>query len=327
MTVVNESGEQSKKWLGQVTDTGLTAAPEIVDGQLFAFGRETVNFTEELSQEFLEVYEEFEDKFAWRRVVLALDKALGMPTLDQVYEGIEIAEEYFNKCSVYFPFILQEAKSDIEVTKMVKLLADVAGIPYKTDNQTTITNVMKTLKKNNLTPEQMKPLYPIFKLLKDSSSLKFDFVVESVESEIITLVEENLDDVMDIVEWSEFEEVFADILEDTETDISVLEEGLSVQGRIHLSNLMRRRADQLQLARTRAIGRGASRSVLMQRARRLAVTSLKNRLTHGQENISLGEKNRIEKIIKSRKSALARIANKLFQHVKTLQSARLAHHA
>jgi hypothetical protein len=65
----------------------------------------------------------------------------------------------------------------------------------------------------------------------------------------------------------------------------------------------------------------------MQRARRLAVTSLKNRLTHGQENISLGEKNRIEKIIKSRKSALAKIANRMFQHVKTLQSARLAHHA
>jgi hypothetical protein len=222
---VNESGEQSKKWLGQVTDTGHTATPEIIDGQLFAFGRSTENFTEELSQEFLEVYEEFEDKFAWRRVVIALDKALGMPTLDQVYEGIEIAEEYFNKCSVYFPFILQEAKSDIEITKMVKLLADVAGVTYKKDNQTTMTEVMKTLKKNNLTPEQMKPLHPIFKLLKDTSSLKFDFVIESVESEIITLVEENLDDVMDIVEWEEFEEVFADVLDENETEIKQLEEG------------------------------------------------------------------------------------------------------
>jgi hypothetical protein len=64
----------------------------------------------------------------------------------------------------------------------------------------------------------------------------------------------------------------------------------------------------------------------MKRSRRAAVQTMKNKLSRGvpYNSLSVAQKERIEKIISKRKSAIGRMANKFLTRVKSIEQHRLA---
>ena len=91
------------------------------------------------------------------------------------------------------------------------------------------------------------------------------------------------------------------------------------------------RLKRTQALRTRkmkiALRVSSSSSKINKRSRRLAVKLIKNRLLRGRDpaKISVGEKERIERIIQKRKPIIGRLAMKLAPRVRSIEKARLQH--
>lgn len=94
------------------------------------------------------------------------------------------------------------------------------------------------------------------------------------------------------------------------TDLN--EEGLSVTQRVRKGNVMRRYEGKLQVAKRRAMKRRAALGVIRKRARRGAVNDVKKKFARGRNlsDLSYGERNRVEAMVKRRKSLVDRIARR-----------------
>lgn len=90
---------------------------------------------------------------------------------------------------------------------------------------------------------------------------------------------------------------------------------------------LRRTASKRQRATKIALKRYSSTETVNKRARRLAIMLMKKRLLRGRNpsQVSVGEKERIEKTIAKRKTVINRIASKLVSRVRKVEKARMSH--
>jgi hypothetical protein len=90
---------------------------------------------------------------------------------------------------------------------------------------------------------------------------------------------------------------------------------------------LRRTASKRKRSTKIALKRYSSTEVINKRARRLAIMLMKKRMLRGRNpsEVSISEKERIEKAIAKRKPIINRIASKLVSRVRKVEKARMSH--
>ena len=156
-----------------------------------------------------------------------------------------------------------------------------------------------------------------------------DFSEEEIDKMIDSLTDDDFleaydDDELAVVDDETGEEMEEDKPEVTEQAIlEVLSRMERMRARVRFakSKSKRERSAKLALKRTSSTG------TINKRARRLAVNLMKKRLMRGRpaSSLSVGEKERIEKMVEKRRPILNRIAMKLTSRVRQVEKARLHH--
>ena len=142
------------------------------------------------------------------------------------------------------------------------------------------------------------------------------------------------DDIIDVYDDDELEYVdpeTGETIDDDEfegVDESVLSEVLSRQERIRAKMRMRKSKSKRVRGAKLALKRFSSSTVINKRARRLAVNLMKKKLTQGRDSksLSVGEKERVERMLQKRKSVINRIAMKLTAKVRKIEKNRMSSH-
>ena len=150
-------------------------------------------------------------------------------------------------------------------------------------------------------------------------------------------------DYMDIYDPTEFEpEGEAQWVDDSEDDSEELEEcerviresfnppeimeALSRQARIKLRNAMRRNKAKIAVKRRIALKRRSTADVLKRRAHKLAIKMLKKKFAHKSvTDMSMADKERVEKLLQSKKALVDRLTIKMIPVVRKIEQQRFAH--
>ena len=180
---------------------------------------------------------------------------------------------------------------------------------------------------------QMRPNFdPFFKEEEE----KEDDMPEMSDDEIEKMADElSDDDYLDLYDEDEVEviddetgeELEADEDEENKLKESTLMEVLSRVERMKAKARIRRTKAKRERATKIALKRYSDTKTINKRARRLAIKLMKKRLTRGRDpkNLSVGEKERIERMIERRKAVIGRIAMRLAPRVRKVEKARLSH--
>ena len=115
--------------------------------------------------------------------------------------------------------------------------------------------------------------------------------------------------------------------EEDALDEQALMEVLSRAERMKAKFRIRRTAAKRERATKIALKRYSNTATINKRARRLAIKLMKKRLLRGRDaaKISVGEKERIERMIEKRKAVIGRIATRLAPRVRKVEKARMSH--
>lgn len=156
------------------------------------------------------------------------------------------------------------------------------------------------------------------------------------------LTDEQIDHIVDSAQEDDFMDEYEDdelAVIDDETGEEIPEEDC---GCMHEEKLMEvlsrseRMRAKVRFAKTKskrerkamiAARSHASNAVVNKRARRLAIKLMKKRMLRGRDStqLSVGEKERIERVIQKRKAVIGRVAMKLAPRVRQIEKARLSH--
>lgn len=129
------------------------------------------------------------------------------------------------------------------------------------------------------------------------------------------------DDELVIVDDETGEEIKEDIQESQEL-MEVLSKTERIRARIRFARTKAKRGRKLRIA----LKRHSSMPIINRRAGRLAIKLMKKRLAKKPLNkLSIGEKERIERLMAKRRPLIKRIAMKLVPRVRKVETARLAH--
>ena len=155
------------------------------------------------------------------------------------------------------------------------------------------------------------------------SDKEIDKMVDSVGEEDLMEVYE--DDELTIIDEETGEEILQS--EDEKSNESSLMEVLSRSERMKARARFARTKSKRERSTRIALKMYSSSTKINQRARRLAIKLLKKRLLRGRDisKISIGEKERIERVVQKRKPVIDRIAMKLTTRIRQIEKARLAH--
>ena len=152
--------------------------------------------------------------------------------------------------------------------------------------------------------------------LDDKELEKMADDIEDVED----IIDAYDDDELAIVD-DEGEEVES-IKEETEQINEVLSRMERIRAKIRFAKTQAKRERKLQVA----LRKPSSASTLNSRARRLAIKLLKKRMAKKPlQKLSIGEKERLEKVIQKRKKLIDRLAMRLVPKVKAVETNRLQH--
>jgi hypothetical protein len=168
------------------------------------------------------------------------------------------------------------------------------------------------------------------------------FKEESEEDDELELSDKEIDQMIDKLHDDDYLEAYDEELSlvDDETGEELekhpdedklsedsLMEVLSRTERIKAKFRLRRTASKRQRATKIALKRYSSVETVNKRARRLAIMLMKKRMLRGRNlsQISVGEKERIERTIAKRKNIIGRIASKLVSRVRKVEKARMSH--
>jgi phosphopantetheine adenylyltransferase len=115
--------------------------------------------------------------------------------------------------------------------------------------------------------------------------------------------------------------------EEDSLDEQALMEVLSRIERMKAKFRIRRTAAKRERATKIALKRYSNNATINKRSRRLAIKLMKNRLLRGRDpsKISVGEKERIERVIERRKKVVGRLAMRLAPRVRQIEKARMSH--
>ena len=147
-------------------------------------------------------------------------------------------------------------------------------------------------------------------------SLKDDDYLEAYEEDELALVD------------AETGEEIPPHEDEKHLDESALMEVLSRMERMKAKFRLRKTSAKRQRATAIALKRHSSMPIINKRARKLAIQLMKKRFLRGRDpsSISVGEKERIERMIQKRKTVIGRLASKLAPRVRGIENARLSHH-
>lgn len=161
---------------------------------------------------------------------------------------------------------------------------------------------------------------------------------DEITDEELDRMVDSVEDMEDIIDAYDDEEL-AIVDDETGEEVKDEEEKYVNEQALNevLSRIERMRAKvrlkRTQGVRTRkmkiALRTSSSTGKINKRARRLAVKLMKKRLLRGRDpaKISVGEKERIERVIQKRKNIVGRLALKLAPRVRSIEKARLSHKA
>jgi hypothetical protein len=115
--------------------------------------------------------------------------------------------------------------------------------------------------------------------------------------------------------------------EEKELDEEALMEVLSRIERMKAKFRIRRTKAKRERATKIALKRYSNTKTINKRSRRLAVKMLKKRLLRGRDvsKLSVGEKERVERVVQTRKKLIDRLAMRLAPRVRKVEKARLSH--
>lgn len=154
-----------------------------------------------------------------------------------------------------------------------------------------------------------------------------DMSDEEIDSLIDSMSEDDIMDAYDDEELAVVDDETGEELKDEDEVNESLMEVLSrierMRARVRFAKTKSKRERQVKLA----LRRTSSNSTINKRARRLAISLMKKRMLRGRpaSALSVGEKERIERMIQKRKAVLNRIAMKLTSRVRQVEKARLSH--
>lgn len=348
ITVESSSGVK-KKWLNElIVETTPAVEPNFMmteTGQLKMFGYESKAFDEYLTNELIEQFSEFDDLYSKHQIIKILDSAIIEQDLDRKYELLEKVSSFYTKQQIEEPLIVEGFKSEIERMRLAQIIATVAGteVVNKSAYQTIKTAVAE-LRKKYTEKKQWLVLWPFFVLVHNAgisgiiSTLPYKFDMAQVSDdptqkpydaklteELTQLFEDNLDELVESFEMADITETFSeDEYSDELLTEEQIDEVLSFTSRLSLGRKLKSRETTLGIKRERALTHGASSSVLMGRARRMAETMLKRRMFRKEPGqMSRQEKERFEKGASRRKLLIARLAQRLVGKVRTIQNTRM----
>ena len=175
--------------------------------------------------------------------------------------------------------------------------------------------------------------------------VEMDQTEKNLEDQLMAeleLTDEQIDHIVDSAQEDDFIEEYEDdelAVVDDETGEEIPEEEC---GCMHEEKLMEvlsrseRMRAKVRFAKTKskrerraqiAARTHASSATVNKRARRLAIKLMKKRLLRGRDvnKISVGEKERIERVLQKRKAIIGRVAMKLAPRVRAIEKARLSH--
>lgn len=136
------------------------------------------------------------------------------------------------------------------------------------------------------------------------------------------------DDIIDhAYEDDEFVIVDDETGEEIKEEVELLDEVLSRSERMRARTRFARTQSKRERKVKIALKRYSSAPVVNNRARRLAIKLMKQRLARGRDisKLSVGEKERIEKIIQKRKKIVNRLAMRMVPRIRKIEKARLSH--
>ncbi len=135
------------------------------------------------------------------------------------------------------------------------------------------------------------------------------------------------DDVIDDYGDEELAVIDDETGEQLEEAFTEINEVLSRQERLRARIRMARTKTKREVKARIALKKHSAGAVLQHRARRLAVKALERKLARKNLNtLSIGEKERIERIIARKSAVISRLALKMVPKVRQIEKARLAHH-
>jgi hypothetical protein len=156
----------------------------------------------------------------------------------------------------------------------------------------------------------------------DLTDEQIDHIVDSAQED--DFIEEYDDEELSIVDDETGEEIPEEEYNINEEKLmEVLSKIERIRARLRFAKTKGKRERKAQIAlKTRS-----TNAVANKRARRLAIKLMKNRLLRGRDanKISIGEKERIERIIQKRKVIVGRIALKLIPRIRQIEKSRLSH--
>lgn len=162
--------------------------------------------------------------------------------------------------------------------------------------------------------------------LEDQMQAELDLTDEQIDQIIDTTTEEEYlevyeDDELAVIDSDTGEEIEEEVNEQALTEVLSRIERMRAKVRFAKTKAKRERRAQI------ALKSRSSNKTVNKRARRLAINLMKKRLLRGRNinNISVGEKERIERVIQKRKAVINRVAMKLAPRVRQIEKARLSH--
>ena len=188
---------------------------------------------------------------------------------------------------------------------------------------------------------QGKPFDPFFESAVDVSDYeenweehifaKEDPSEDEIDHFINTMSDEDILDFYDEDELAVVDDETGEELpedeEEKELDEEALMEVLSRGERMKAKFRIRRTKAKRQRATKIALKRYSNTATANKRARRLAVRMMKKRLLRGQDprKVSVGEKERIERILHKRRDMIKRLSMKMVPRVRKIEKARMSH--
>ena len=371
ITVVNESGTTSKKWLDAVQPIVVEdVQPGYALEQISYKGYTTKNFniSEDAIKAFQDTISRDGDPVAILNAIKATDIYMGYAISkkftneekETLISAHEKAKESLNRVNEFSHHAhywnshlerLEEMKfSSIDKIKVARIIAGSLGVPdveEKSGPAEMVNQGLRFIKNKHMTPEAWVVIGNMLQMATDAG-IKFDhnIVKNKVEEAIAIntpehiedegLSDEQIDHMISELNDDDYLEAYDDdelaIIDDEtgeyidEIKEELLMEVLSRAERIRAKVRFARSESKRERKTRIALKSRSSSKTINNRARRLAVNMMKQRIAKKPLNtLSVSEKERIERIIARRKPALNRIAMKMVPRVRKTENDRLVH--
>lgn len=163
---------------------------------------------------------------------------------------------------------------------------------------------------------------------KEEAELNFDLTDSEIDAMVVSVSDE---DIESLYEENEILLVYEDTGEEIEHHpdeakidlMEVLSRQERLKGKIRLRKTAAKRSRSTKIA----LQRFSNPQTINKRARRLAIKLMKKRILRGRDpsKVSVGEKERIEKMMAKRKDLINRIAQKLVTRIRKVEKSRMSH--